>query len=168
MLSFSAANSSARSAGELNPGENKKEIKEIPIFITVAIMSHRQVPFYGLIQQQHLRAGFLASQGHSWWNYWDSPPFITAWHVSCSRFWCRKVTAQDSSLFVEQPSKTTPCVYRTERKCSHASNCSPTCTQSHKWKWSSVNIFVPACLWNLLHFTSWLFILIEIPRRVAK
>lgn len=115
-------------------------------------MSHRQVPFYGLIQQQHLRAGFWASQGHSWWNYWDSPPFITAWHVSCSRFWCRKVTAGDSSLFVEQPSKTTSCVYRTERKCSHASNCSPACTQSHEWKFKSGDIFAPTLFMKFTAF----------------
>lgn len=84
-------------------------------FRVVRVPSRGQSSFYGLIQQQHLRLGFWASQGHSWWNDWDSTPFITAWHVSCSRFWCRKVTAEDSSFFVEQPSKTTSRIYQKKR-----------------------------------------------------
>lgn len=118
-------------------GESRRELKEkktplFSVFIMVAIMSGRQVPFYGLIQQQNLWVGFWASQGHSWWNYWDPPPFITAWHVSCSRFWCRKVTAEDGSLSNAQPSKTTSCVRQTEEVQS-CSNCSPTWTQLHRW-----------------------------------
>lgn len=109
--------SSQQTLHMLRWGKSKREFKKKKnksVFIAVAIMSGRQVPFYGLIQQQYLRAGFWASQGHSWWNYWDPPPFITAWHVSCSRFWCRKVTAEDGFLFVAQPSKTTSCVGQTE------------------------------------------------------
>lgn len=104
------------------PGKSWTEFKKfkththVSIFSVVRVTSRGQVSFYGLIQQQHLRLGFWASQGHSWWNYWDSTPFITAWHVSCSRFWCRKVTAEDSSFFVEQPSKTTSCIYQKKKK----------------------------------------------------
>lgn len=121
-------------------GKSRREENHCAIFSTFPIMSSGHVSFYGLIQQLHLRLGFWASQGHSWWNYWDSTPFITAWHVSCSRFCCRKVTAEDSSFFVEQPSKTTSCIYQKKGhpdKSNHknATLCFPVCPYFNTILW---------------------------------